>query len=139
MTVHCPHCATGYILPDPLVGERGARVRCPACEGSFVVIPENGHGAKHANGGSTPEAPPPLESSAADLAAVASEVLDALADRLGGDLDRARDDGRLFSRHGRELLDAFDEYRRRAPAGEAAPFREALRRRWGLRLGPTQG
>ena len=39
MTVYCPHCSTGYLLPDQLVGPRGARVRCPNCQGSFVVLP----------------------------------------------------------------------------------------------------
>ena len=40
MTVHCPHCLTGYLLPEHLLGGRGARVRCPSCEGVFVVLPE---------------------------------------------------------------------------------------------------
>jgi predicted Zn finger-like uncharacterized protein len=42
MTVHCPHCSTGYLLPDQLVGPRGARVRCPDCQGAFVVLPDTG-------------------------------------------------------------------------------------------------
>ena len=40
MTVHCPHCLTGYLLPEHLLGGKGARVRCPGCEGVFVVLPE---------------------------------------------------------------------------------------------------
>jgi len=40
MTVHCPHCLTGYLLPEHLLGVGGARVRCPGCEGVFVVLPE---------------------------------------------------------------------------------------------------
>jgi len=40
MTVHCPHCLTGYLLPEHLLGGAGARVRCPGCEGVFVVLPE---------------------------------------------------------------------------------------------------
>ena len=40
MTVHCPHCLTGYLLPEHLLGSKGARVRCPGCEGVFVVLPE---------------------------------------------------------------------------------------------------
>jgi len=40
MTVHCPHCLTGYLLPEHLLGGKGARVRCPGCQGVFVVLPE---------------------------------------------------------------------------------------------------
>lgn len=42
MTVHCPHCLTGYLLPEHLLGAGGARVRCPGCEEVFVVLPEGG-------------------------------------------------------------------------------------------------
>src|SRR5882762_9266512 len=38
MTVHCPHCSTGYLLPDHLIGPGGARVRCPECQGGFAVV-----------------------------------------------------------------------------------------------------
>jgi predicted Zn finger-like uncharacterized protein len=133
MTVHCPHCATGYLLPDPLVGERGARVRCPTCSGSFVVIPENGHAAPP-----SPGAPEAASRIAPDPERVASAVLDALAERLGPALDRARADGRLLSRHGPALLDAYDEYRRRIGAPAPAAFLEALRNRWGLELPVTE-
>jgi predicted Zn finger-like uncharacterized protein len=44
MTVYCPHCSTGYLLPDHLIGPRGARVRCPNCQGAFVVVPVDGEG-----------------------------------------------------------------------------------------------
>ena len=37
MTITCPHCATQYQLPPSLMGPGGARVRCPKCQGSFVV------------------------------------------------------------------------------------------------------
>ena len=40
MTVHCPHCGTGYLLPEHLLGPRGARVRCPNCRRPFVVLRE---------------------------------------------------------------------------------------------------
>lgn len=40
MTVHCPHCLTGYLLPEHLLGAGGARVRCPGCQEVFVVLPE---------------------------------------------------------------------------------------------------
>ena len=43
MTVHCPHCTTGYLLPDHLLGPRGARVRCPACRRPFVVLRNEAH------------------------------------------------------------------------------------------------
>jgi predicted Zn finger-like uncharacterized protein len=140
MTVHCPHCATDYLLPDPLVGERGARVRCPTCGGSFVVLRENGPGEPHPPAAPMHEIAKPAP--APDLDRIACDVLDALARTLGHALDEARAEGRLLSRHGPALLDAYDEYRRRAGGGARASFLAALRDRWGLELsvaGPETG
>jgi len=53
MTVHCPHCLTGYLLPEHLLGGAGARVRCPGCEGVFVVLPEGGVSADEGQSGDT--------------------------------------------------------------------------------------
>jgi predicted Zn finger-like uncharacterized protein len=53
MTVHCPHCLTGYILPEHLLGAGGARVRCPGCEGVFVVFPEGEGSADAGRAGGT--------------------------------------------------------------------------------------
>ena len=55
MTVHCPHCGTGYLLPDHLLGPRGARVRCPNCRRPFVVLREG------------EEPPPPVSVGAAPV------------------------------------------------------------------------
>jgi predicted Zn finger-like uncharacterized protein len=38
MTVHCPQCLTGYVIPENLLGPGGARVRCPECSEEFVVV-----------------------------------------------------------------------------------------------------
>lgn len=38
MTVHCPHCSTDYLLPNHLLGSRGAKVRCPSCQQMFTVL-----------------------------------------------------------------------------------------------------
>jgi predicted Zn finger-like uncharacterized protein len=38
MTVQCPHCSTDYLLPDYLLGSRGAKVRCPSCQQTFTVL-----------------------------------------------------------------------------------------------------
>lgn len=38
MNVECPHCSTAYLLPEALLGARGARVRCPRCQGAFVAL-----------------------------------------------------------------------------------------------------
>lgn len=134
--VHCPACATGYLLPWVLLGSLGARVTCPACREDFDVdregllldaAPESGPVRPFAPGAGP----------AGDERAVAAEVLDELARRAGPSLDRAARENRLFRAHGPDLLEAFDEYRRRA--GERAgaqAFREELRRRWHVELFP---
>jgi predicted Zn finger-like uncharacterized protein len=133
MTVHCPHCTTGYELPDSLVGERGVRVRCPNCGGAFDVRREK----------SDPAAPPaPGNAEPTDLDRIATEILDTLARALGPALEEARARGLQLSRHGPALLDAYDEYRRRTEGGSSAPFLAALQKRWGLDLpvlGPPGG
>jgi predicted Zn finger-like uncharacterized protein len=58
MTVHCPHCTTGYELPAHLIGPAGARVRCPRCRTSFHVAP--------------PGAPPVMAGGIVSVSAVAS-------------------------------------------------------------------
>ena len=45
MTVYCSYCSTGYLLPDHLLGPRGARVRCPKCGKTFVVLRDPPAGA----------------------------------------------------------------------------------------------
>ncbi|MEK7824511.1 MAG: zinc-ribbon domain-containing protein [Candidatus Eisenbacteria bacterium] len=180
MTVHCPHCSTGYLLPDHLVGPRGARVRCPNCQGAFVVLPESrgdragdalresrsgnvfentGRGAAEAAGAagavvmeaepaaadasrssavSVPD-PPPAPAPAEEPAAVAAAVLDALVARLGDALVDARLRGKVLSEHGPAIMDAYQEYRRRAGLG-ASPdlFRAALKGRCGVDLIPRR-
>jgi hypothetical protein len=71
-----------------------------------------------------------------DPALVAASVLDALAEVLGDSLARARAEGHILSRHGAAILEAFDEYRRRAGDADATPFRDALRERCGVDLTP---
>ena len=115
MTVQCPHCSTGYLLPDHLVGPLGARVRCPECQASFEV-PRDGMNGEAA-------------------ARLADELLSSLASRLGESLDQARARGRVLAEFGPEVMKTFDEYRSRL-GGHAAPaaFRAALRERWGIDL-----
>lgn len=138
MTVHCPHCSTGYLLPDHLLGERGSRVRCPACTGAFVVLPENGHaggaGERSPAANDNGHAPPGPEPSQ-----LAAEILDRLASQLGDALEQSRSRRTILSEHGPALLDAYDEFRRRSEAASApAVFRASLRDRWGFDLSPTQ-
>jgi predicted Zn finger-like uncharacterized protein len=142
MTVHCPHCSTGYLLPDSLVGPRGARVRCPQCAHAFVVL--EGEVSGYANGrvaGATSPAPrrthdesPAARPGGLDRA-VANRVLEELAQRIGAPFEQAVREGRILSRYGPDLLAAFDEYRRLVgPEAAAEPFVELLRERWGLVL-----
>jgi len=155
MTVHCPHCSTEYLLPDHLLGPRGARVRCPKCAGAFVVLASaTGEPKVEAQepppSSSEPEskvtedapAPPPSagESERSEAVSVAAQVLDELAGRLGDRLQEARAAGKVLSEFGPVMMDAYQEYRRRlGPRASAGVFREALRERWNLDLGSGPG
>jgi predicted Zn finger-like uncharacterized protein len=161
MTVQCPYCSTAYLLPERLLGERGARVRCPTCGGGFQVaaVVHAGAGAARVpitetapgmGSGSTREAepaprptvspaPPAVTAVAAgptgDPAAVAHAVLEVFETFLGDALSRARERGTVLSEHGPALLAVWDEFRKRA-GGEASSvvFRAALRDRLGVDL-----
>ena len=134
--VHCPACETGYLLPRNLLGSLGARVTCPACREVFDVdargtlvagVPEEWPVRPFAPGAGVAEAE----------RLVAAEVLDELGRRTGASLEWAARENRLFREHGPDLLEAFDEYRRRT--GERAgaqAFREELQRRWHVELFP---
>ena len=133
--VHCPACDAGYLLPRNLVGTLGAHVTCPACGRGFDVDPR-AQPAVSVTG--SPLRPfEPGSNAGVDERAVAGEVLDELAARMGPALEEATRSGRLFRTHGPALLAAYDEYRRRAgeQAGAQA-FRGELLRRWHVDLFP---
>ena len=139
MTVHCPHCLTGYLLPDRLLGGQGARVRCPGCEGVFVVLPETADSRPAAadttalRADATPAPGDLLPTEAPE--AVAGSVIEVLADFLGEDLTRSRSRGTVLSDHGPAIMAGWDEYRRRVGAdAPAGCFRAALRERCGVDL-----
>ena len=167
MTVHCPHCLTGYLLPERLLGAGGARVRCPSCQGVFVVLPE-GEATVEGVGEAGPELQEATSHAAserggevtfrsgetsgeasgevlepgppAEPAQVAASVLGVLADFLGDALTRSRSRGTVLSDHGPAIIAVWDEYRRRA--GVDAPpavFRAALRDRCGVDLSQKNG
>jgi predicted Zn finger-like uncharacterized protein len=138
MTVHCPHCSTGYLLPDHLMGPRGARVRCPQCKRPFVVLREEAGGTitrlddilPAETDAPTADGPPDEEASR-----VAQELLDSLAHQLGSSLAQARSRGRVLAEFGPDVMKAFDEYRSRLGERAApAAFRAALKERWGVDL-----
>jgi predicted Zn finger-like uncharacterized protein len=138
MTVHCPHCSTGYLLPDHLMGPRGARVRCPHCKRPFVVLREEAGGTitrlddvlPVETNSAAPDAVPDEEASR-----VAQEVLDSLANQLGSSLAQARSRGRVLAEFGPDVMKAFEEYRLRLGERAApAAFRAALKERWGIDL-----
>lgn len=139
MTVHCPHCASTYLLPDHLLGPRGARVCCPNCGQIFVVLRDAEPIPEGEPVTVAPELDPfppaePVDDEGAER--VAGRLLDALAEALGSRLDRARARGRVLSEHGPDLMRVWDEYR--AQLGEAASasvFRQVLRERWAVDLG----
>jgi len=112
LPVQCPSCSAQYLLPPELLGTAGASVRCPTCAAEFVV-----------------------DAKGRVISAEASEQgLRALA---RGVFDEAARDRRLFAEHGPALMEAWDEFRRRA--GARAPshaFRDELRERFGVELFP---
>jgi predicted Zn finger-like uncharacterized protein len=163
MTVHCPHCLTGYELPRALMGDHGARVRCPGCQGVFVVLPEKdrageavdprvearpsaaphralaGTGAAAATATTTAPGEPPSVPRY-EPAVVAGAVLDVMIDFLGDALRRSRERGTVLSDHGPAIVAVWEEYRRRAGSeAPAATFRAALLERCGVDLTPRQG
>ena len=139
LVLHCPACAAGYLLPRNLLGPLGARVTCPACRESFDVGAGGEPAAAMANTAGS-RAPARPSGAGSDEPALARAVLDDLADRLGDELAAAARENRLFRDHGRELLDAFDDFRQRAGRkADARTFREELQRRWHLDLFPFSG
>jgi predicted Zn finger-like uncharacterized protein len=137
MTVYCPHCSTGYLLPDHLIGRHGTRVRCPECQGAFAVAAGSDvrlvgdvYPLAPPSARSVPAAPAP-PSPAEDAAAVIDELVAVLGDALVG----ARARGKVLSEHGPAIVDAYHEYRRRAGVrGAPGLFRIALRERCGVDL-----
>jgi len=69
--------------------------------------------------------------------ALARGVFDELSTKLGPGLESAARERRLFAEHGPALLEAWDEFRRRAGArAPSLPFRDELRERFGVELFP---
>jgi predicted Zn finger-like uncharacterized protein len=150
LNVRCPHCSTPFRLPQDLLGPGGARVRCPSCSEAFVVDP---HGVVSAEPAS-PAAPDAGAPVAADAVApkpadpiapegslaTARQVVEELASQLGGEIEAAIARGTLFSEHGARIVEAYDRYRKLAGSrSDPAPFRQALRERWGIELTPQGG
>jgi hypothetical protein len=126
------------------MGEHGARVRCPACQGVFVVLPEGEEESATAGAPSGPRGEPlpeagshPAEAPDYNPAVVAGAVLDVMVDFLGDSLTRSRQRGTVLSDHGPAIVAVWEEYRRRAGEGApAAEFRSALKQRVGIDLTP---
>lgn len=79
----------------------------------------------------------PSDDLASDPRVVARRVLDDLAGRRGPAMADANARGCLFAEFGPELAAAFEEFREcSGGTGNPAPFREALRERWGIDLTP---
>jgi hypothetical protein len=92
--------------------------------------------ATEAGAARTAAAEPPADP-AAEAQAIARRVLDELAARKGPAMADASARGRLLSEFGPELAAAFEEFRKQSGGtGNPAPFREALRERWGIDLTP---
>ncbi len=122
LPVKCPACSARYLLPASLLGEAGASVRCPSCgqefgvDASGAVVPKPGDDA---------------------MRRVACAVFDELTARLGPALAAAAQERRMFAEHGPAIMEAWDEFRRRAGAhAPSRAFRAELRDRYGIELFP---
>ena len=123
LPVECPACSTRYLLPTSLLGEAGANVRCPSCGHEFTV-----------------DATGTVIGASSPIRNIARMVFDELVARVGTGLADSARDGRLFADHGPDVLEAWDEFRRRAGAqAPSRPFREELRARFGVDLLPPGG
>lgn len=126
LPVQCPACSARYLLPPSLLGEAGASVRCPSCANEFTVDPAGSIVPGRAAGD--------------DLRGVARGVFDELSAKVGPALETAAREHRLFAEHGPALMQAWDEFRRRAGAhAPSSPFRDELRDRFGVDLSPPGG
>jgi predicted Zn finger-like uncharacterized protein len=159
MTVHCPHCSTGYLLPDHLIGPGGARVRCPECQGGFAVVhdrigelgvdayprpepdalsPSSTAPAPSARHERAPAAAAPVAAPAPtppSAAEVAAGVVDEMVAKVGGAFADARARGKVLSEHGPAIVDAYRTYRERAgDRGAPGVFRVVLKERCGIDL-----
>lgn len=125
LPVQCPACSAQYLLPPSLLGEAGASVRCPTCAQEFVVDATGKRVEPH-----------PTEDG---LRVLARGVFDELSAKLGTALETAARERRLFAEHGPALLEAWEEFRRRAGArAPSHPFRDELRERFGVELFPPE-
>ena len=80
--------------------------------------------------------PAETEDPSSDPHAIARRIIEELAARRGPAMDDAKARKRLFAEFGPELSAAFDEFRKQSGgSGNPAPFRAALRERWGIDLG----
>lgn len=130
VSIHCPACGAGYLLPTHLLGEQGARVRCPGCQHGFVVSRDGV--ALH-----EPDASPAASLPAAsdDPHSIATDLLVELESAAPGEVQQAAGEGRLFSKYGVVLLGAYDEFRRRAGSHSGSDaFREEVLNRYGVDL-----
>jgi len=101
-------------------------------------------GGTEASAPTTTGAEAPTESSAAVAhepatpLEVARAVLDELSTHSGEAIAKSRLEGRLFREFGPVIAEAFEFYRRQVGSGaDAAPFRVALREKWGVDLDPA--
>jgi len=128
LPVQCPACSARYLLPATLLGEGGASVRCPTCGHEFTVNAAGVVATRDA--GDAGDA----------LRGVARSVFDELSARLGPALEAAARERRLFAEHGPALMQAWDEFRKRAGVhAPSRPFRDELRDRFGVELFPPGG
>ena len=127
MYLRCPECKTRYEISAARIPDGGARVRCPRCRTVFQVSrPLNGNGATPPPA-RTIEPGAPVDTDTARR--IARALIGDLASQRQLSLDEARKDGRVLSTLGNELLEVWDDYRKKVGddvARDGRIFREAV-------------
>ncbi len=120
----------GEIEKTRLVGGAGTSPR-PTTGSSATTAPTTAAPTTAAAATDAPHEPrTPLE--------VARAVLDELSTHSGEAIAKSRIDGKLFREFGPVIAEAFEFYRRQVGSGaDPAPFRIALREKWGVDLDPS--
>jgi predicted Zn finger-like uncharacterized protein len=143
--VRCPHCTQEFTLgADGEVVRPAETVAAPrGAEHAAAGRPRGAGSGEAARASRAPAAPAAGRTAteavdpSTDVQAIARRVIEELASRKGPAMADANARGRLLSEFGPELVAAFEEFKKECGGtGNAAPFRDALRERWGIDLTP---
>lgn len=135
--------ATPSALATPIEPQQTASpITPPMAPSAFASALSRVREALGGSGAAIVSAPMPAPAAAETPEDIARAVLGELAAHSGEAIATAQAEGRLFAEFGAVITEAYEFYRRRIGSGaNPAPFRAALRERWGVDLepGPPRG